>query len=156
MVGPVILTVIPLNSNQRMAKTTDQSQDDLSVNVLEARELRLVDENVSVRASLGCSGQKNGSGWTVFQMFDNDGMPRIELQVCDDGCSIRLNTVGDSQVITISVADTRGNGLSINAHDGTPAIRMGISHPESNDPRGNHPELVMYDEKEQKAWSVNP
>jgi hypothetical protein len=127
---------------------------DLSVNTLEAREIRLVDSKGSTRATMGCSDQKSGRGWTVFQMLDDDGLPRIELQVSNEGCSIRLNTLGDAQGITVSVSDTAGNGLSINGHDGSPAIRMGISHPESNDPRGNHPELTMYDDTKQKTWSV--
>lgn len=127
---------------------------DLSVNTLEAREIRLVDSKGNARATMGCSDQKSGKGWTVFQLFDDEGLPRIELQVSNEGCSIRLNTLGDAQGVTVSVSDKIGNGLSINGHDGRPAIRMGISHPESSDPRGNHPEITMYDENNQKTWSV--
>ena len=94
---------------------------------------------------MSCHNEKSGGDLTVFQMFDDSGTPRIELQVSDEGCVVRLNTPKDAQGVSLASSNRRGNGLSINRDDNTPAIRIGVSHPESGDPRGEHAELIVYD-----------
>ena len=104
----------------------------------------MVNSNGDLRATMVSS--ESGFG-TVFQMFDDSGTPRIELQVSDEGCVVRLNTLGDSQGVSIASSNERGNGLSINRDDNSPAIAIGVSNPESRDPRGEYAELVVYDDE---------
>ena len=125
----------------------------LSVNTLEVRELRLINSKGELRATMACSGNASGDELTVFQMFDNSGTPRVELQVSGEGCVVRLNTLNDSQGVSIAASNSRGNGLSINRNDNSPAISIGVSHPDSGDPRGEHAEFVVHDgDGNQQAW----
>ena len=119
----------------------------LSVDTLEARCLRLVNSKGDLRATMVCSEGGSGGDLTVFQMFDDSGTPRIELQVSDEGCVVRLNTLGDSQGVSIASSNDRGNGLSINRDDNRPAIAIGVSNAESGDPRGEYAELIVYDDE---------
>ena len=125
----------------------------LSVDTLEVRELQLVNSKGKLRATMVCSEIDSGGELTVFQMFDASGTPRVELQVSDEGCVVRLNTLGDSQGVSIAASNSRGNGLSINRDDNRPAIVMGVSHPDSGDPRGEFAEVVVHDsDGNQKHW----
>lgn len=134
----------------------NRDDDVLRVNALEAREIRLVDESGRERASLTCSGGTSGQeGYVVVQLNDGNGLPRIELQVDDQGCSIRLNTPDDARGVSLQVADGIGTGIGVNDQKGDPRIRIGISHPESADPRGCHPEVTMIDDGIQRSWTVD-
>ena len=135
--------------------TNTPNDPHLSVNTLEVRELRLVNSKGELRATMACSASGTGDELTVFQMFDEAGTPRIELQVSEEGCVVRLNTLGDSQGVSIGASNNRGNGLSINRDDNRPAITMGVSHPDSGDPRGEYAELTIHDDDgNQKSWPI--
>lgn len=134
----------------------DDDRDVMRVDVLEARQIRLVDQSGKERASLSSwASDKDNPGGVVLQLHGENGLPRVELQVDGGGCSVRLNTKEDAQGITLSINDGVGTGIGINNHNNYPCIRIGISHPDSNDPRGNHPEVTMYEGDEQRTWMID-
>ncbi|MFM7922646.1 MAG: hypothetical protein ACKPJJ_20695, partial [Planctomycetaceae bacterium] len=84
-----------------------------------------------------------------------NGRPRLELQVDPNGSpSIRLSTPNDGAGISMAVSDGNGNGLSIGDFLGKPCIMMGIPHPDSNDPRGPHPDITVLDELSHRGWTA--
>ena len=130
---------------------------ELRVGTLIANEILLVDKSGRERAALLCSdGQGDDPGHTVLQLFGLNGTPRIELQVDVEGCCIRLNTPDDAHGIAIAFSDNRGTGISVNDHEGKPAISLEVSHPGSDDPRGNHPEIKLTDGKRQRSLTLDP
>jgi hypothetical protein len=128
----------------------------LCVDVVETREIVLVDEFGTPRATVFCSGGNGGKGgFTVIQINDDNGRPRIELQVDEHGnpC-IRLNTPNDGCGVSMAVNDERGNGLSVGDFEGKPCIMLGVPHPDSQDPPGLHPHITLIDERSRRGWTA--
>jgi hypothetical protein len=128
----------------------------LSVDVIETQAIVLVDEYGTQRATVSCSGGDGGKGgFTVIQINDDRGRPRLELQVDSSGNpSIRLSTPNDGCGVSMAVSDGHGNGLSVGDSDGKPCIMIGVPHPDSNDPRGPHPEITLIDELARRGWTA--
>ena len=128
----------------------------LAVDVIEAQQIILVDEYGTQRASLSCSGgDGDAGGYTVIHIKDDEGRPRIMLQVDDQGnpC-ICLFTRNNSPGVSMAVDHGHGNGLTICDSEGKPCIMLGIGGPDSNDPRSPEPEITMIDEHGRKVWTV--
>lgn len=140
---------------KKRKKRAKRQKTKLNIDELEVRQISLVDEYGTCRASLGCCGGDGGiGGFTSIQINDDDGQPRIELEVVDDGSPfVRLNMPGQVLGVAIAANDKQGNGLSVYDHEGKPLINIGISHPESVDPRGPTPEIVVLDPLSRRAWS---
>lgn len=140
-----------------MAKKRPKRQPKkLTVDVVEARAFVLVDEYGVERASLSCFGGDGGTGgWTVIHINDDDGRPRLTLQVDDHGNpSLCLFTRNNSPGVAMAVNNGHGNGLSITDWQGKSCIMLGIPAPESNDPRGQHPDITVIDEQGRRTWSA--
>lgn len=131
----------------------DRQPQRLAVDVLEAKEIVLVDMQGRERASLACSGGENSHA--VIHLYDEEGRPRITLQVNDRGNpSICLFNQQNSPCVSMSVNDRRGNGLTICDSEGKPCIMAGIPGPDSDDPRGPAPEITVVDELGHRMWTV--
>ena len=129
----------------------------LTVDVVEAQSIILVDEYGTERASLSCSGGDDGTGGhTVVHLHDDEGRPRIMLQVDARGNpAICLFNSNNSPGISTAANAGLGNGLTICDPDGKPVIIMGIPGPESEDPRGSKPEITVFDEQSRTGWTVS-
>jgi hypothetical protein len=128
----------------------------LSVGVLQARAIVLVDESGKERVTVSCSVSVScPRGFTVIQINDDAGRPRLEFQVdCDGNPCLRLvESTGTSGVEIVATAQ-KGNGISVAGSDGKQFISLGVSHPDSVDPRGARPTIDVVDLKNQQMWSV--
>lgn len=127
----------------------------LSIDVIEARAIVLVDEYGIERANLFCTGGDAGKGgMTVVQINDDNGRPRLELQVDPSGNpAIRLATPNDGSGVSLAVNEV-GNGMSIGDFEGKTCIMLGVPHPDSDDPRGPHPDIHVFDEDTGRQWSA--
>lgn len=103
----------------------------LTIDVIEARVIVLVDEYGNERATISCSvGADGRGGSTVIQVSDDAGRPRLELQVDREGNpGIRLSTPTGASGVSISVNAGHGNGMSIADKDGLPCIEIGGINP---------------------------
>lgn len=127
----------------------------LSVDVVEAQHISLVDEFGTQRMNLYCTGGEGGVGGSaVVQINGDDGRPRIELQVYPTAASISLLNDNLSTGVSFAVNYDQSNGMCISTVDGKPCIMLGISGPKSNDPRGPHPDITIHDEIDKRFWSV--
>lgn len=128
----------------------------LTIDVIEARAIVLVDEYGNERATVSCTVADGGmGGFTVIQIKDDAGRPRLELQVDPDGNpGIRLFTSTGASGVSIAATAGRGNGMSISDMDGRPGISLGVPHPDSGDPRAPRPASDVIDERGQRVWSV--
>jgi hypothetical protein len=128
----------------------------LTIDVIEARAIVIVDEFGNERATLSCSVGPGGvGGFTVIQIKDDHGRPRLELQVDPQGNpGIRLVAPNGGSGVSMSVTDGQGNGISIADFESKPCISLGIPHPDSRDPRGPRPVIDVIDERGQRVWSV--
>ncbi len=125
----------------------------LSIDVVEARAIVLVDEYGNERVSFSCSGEAGGH--TVIHVNDGQGRPSLTIQVDHQGnASISLFNQNKSSGISLAVNNGRGNGLGVADPSGTPCIVLGAPGPESDDPRGPHPEITVLDTHGQRMWSV--
>lgn len=140
-----------------MAKTHPKRElKKLTIDVVEARAIYLVDEHGNERAAISCSAGEGGAGGsTVIQINDDAGRPRLELQVDSRGNpGIRLVASNGGFGVSIGVSDGQGNGISIADVEGHPCIMLGVPHPDSPDPRGRQPAIDVIDEHGRRAWSV--
>lgn len=128
----------------------------LSIDVIEARVLVLVDEFGTERVSVSCSGGEGGQGGsTVFHIKDDDGCPRLTLQVdCRGNPSVLLSTPNGGAGVSMAVNADRGNGFAIGDSAGRPLIQMGVPGEKSEDPRGPHPSIDVLDKNGGRGWSV--
>lgn len=128
----------------------------LSVDVIETQSIILVDEYGSERAKLSCSGGDGGiGGFTYISLNDDEGHPKITLQVGDHGNpSITLYTRNNSSGVSMAVNNGHGNGLAIHGSHSKSCIMLGVPGPESNDPRGQTPDITVIDENGQRNWSA--
>ena len=127
----------------------------LSVDVVEARQIVLVDEFGTERASLFCLGGDGGiGGYTTIQLNGDDGRPRLELQVDAKGSCIRLLNPNDSSGVSLAVQFGECNGIFIGDGGGRTCITLGIHDPKSNHPPGPHPDIHIIDERTGRFWSA--
>lgn len=136
-------------------KQATRRSSKLTIDEIQTRSLVLVDEHGKARATMCCLGNEDGtSGFTLIQINDDAGRPRIELQVDHKGNpSIRLSTPNDGGGVSIGVNDGLGNGLSVGDHEGKPCIIIGVPHPDSGDPR-THPEITILDPQSCRGWTA--
>jgi hypothetical protein len=129
----------------------------LNVDIVETQAIVLVDEFGTERASLSCSGGDGGAGGhTVVHLHDDEGRPRITLQVDDQGNpSMCLFNCSNSPGVSMAANGDRGNGLKICDADGKSVIMLGIPGPESDDPRGPKPDITVFDEQGGTQWTVS-
>lgn len=138
-----------------MAKKRAKAQvSNLTVDSIETKMVVLVDEYGKQRANLSCSGGDGGNGgFTLLQIFDDGGKPRIELQVDGTGnASIALKNVNGGSTGVSMVVSESGNGWGVNDHRGVPCISCGVGHPESNHPGG--PNISVVDRKATLGWNA--
>lgn len=135
----------------------DLDRKALRVGTLTANEFFLVDKSGNERVALLCSegDSDEDPGHALIQLLDPNRIPRIELQVDIEGCCVRLNTPDDANGVTIGFAEDRGTGISISDREGKRAITIGISHPASGDPRGNHPEITLTDGDNHRSLTID-
>lgn len=128
----------------------------LTIDVIEARAIVLVDEYGNERVTVSCNAGADGiGGFAVIQIKDDSGLPRLELQVDGQGnACIRLITPNGGSGVSIAAADGQGNGMSIADFEGKPCISLGVPHPDSGDPRAPRPAIDVIDEHGQRVWSV--
>ncbi len=140
-----------------MAKTRPKRDPKkLTIDVIETRAIVLVDEYGNERATVSCSVGADGvGGFTVIQIKDDAGRPRLELQVDPDGNpGIRLVTSNGAPGVSISVTAGQGTGMTITDLNGKPCISLGVPHPDSGDPRSPRPAIDVIDECGRRFWSV--
>lgn len=138
-----------------MAKKRPKRQPKkLSIDVVEAQQIALVDEFGTKRASLSCSGgHGGGSSFVVIHLNDDQGSPKISLQVGSDGVpSICLFTPNNAPGVSMAV-NPEGIGMSISDTEGKPCIQLGVAGPKTQDPRGPGPEICVHDEPRKAVWS---
>jgi hypothetical protein len=136
------------------AKKKRRKPSTLTVDVIEARSIVLVDEAGNPRVSLACSNGQGEKSFTIIHLNDDSGRPRITLQVDGNGnAGIVLHTANNASGVSIAVNDA-GNGMSISDSEGQPGISMGFPGPNSNDPRGNRPNIDVVDLTGKRTWSV--
>ena len=125
----------------------------LSVDELEVRKITLVDEYGNCRATLNCwGGDGCVGGYASISLNDDAGQPRIELEVHDCGSPfIRLNMPNSNPGVSLAANDGLGNGMAVYDFEGKPLIQIGISHPDSNDPRGS--EISVLNPQVRRGWS---
>ncbi len=128
----------------------------LSIDVIETQAIVIVDEYGSERATVSCSGGDGGKGgMTLIQINDDAGRPRLELQVDSNGNpNIRLSTPNDGSGVSLGVNDESGNGISVGDYKGNSCILIGVSNPASQNPNGTRPDIILFDEAKQIAWSA--
>lgn len=138
---------------KKKKKRAKRPKAKLNIDELEVRQISLIDEYGTCRASLSCSGGDGGIGRrTSIEINDDAGQPRIELEVVDDGSPfLRLNMPNQVAGVSLGVNEGQGNGMSIYDHEGRPLVMLGVSHPASDDPRGAHPDVVVLDPENRKA-----
>ena len=127
--------------------------ENIVVNNLDARCIRLVNSKGEPRITMTCSAAESGAELTLFSILDDNGMPRLELQVCGDETGIRISdTCGNVSISIASRSD--GGGLVVNDSDGNGAIVAGVSSAEHRDPDGNipKPRLEIRDRETGKTW----
>lgn len=135
-----------------MKKRKKRQTSKLNIDELEVRRITLVDEYGKSRASLHCSGGDGGiGGFTSISLNDDAGQPRIELEVHEGSPFIRLNMPDANAGVSIAANDGLGNGMSVYDHEGRPLIQIGISHPDSDDPRGS--EISVLNPPSRRGWS---
>lgn len=125
---------------------TLNEQKTISADVVVARCIRLVDESGNVSIELSTSQIANGVRLTVIQIFDDNGMPRLELQVTNDEAGIRI--VDKSDKASISLATRKdGSGMSLRNAEGSLSIVAGVANDTERDPDGNRqrPRLELHD-----------
>jgi hypothetical protein len=127
----------------------------LAVDVLEARVISLMDERGKRRASLTCFPGREGRGFTLLELLDDAGCPRLTLQVDEKGIpSIGLFTATGGPCVSMSVNEG-GSGLSIwGTEKDSGFLMLGVAGTKHNDPRGPGPRLDVVDSKGRRSWSV--
>ena len=147
--GSVITAVIPLST----AKRTPRMSENIVVNKLDARCIRLVNSKGQPRITMTSSAPESGAELTLFSIFDDNGKPRLELQVCGDETGIRISDACGNVSISIG-SRSEGGGFVINDSDGIGGIVAGVSSAEDRDPDGNipKPRLEIRDRESGKTW----
>ena len=131
-------------------RTGKQQPSKLAIDLVQARSFVLVDEQGHERASLSCSSE-NG-GYTVLHLNDNDGRPRITLQIDGNGNpGLILFAADNSPGVSLAVKDD-GSGLSITRGDNPSIISIGVPGP--SNARGSHPSIDVIDSAGHRTWSV--
>jgi hypothetical protein len=134
-------------------KRANREPSKLTAEVIAARAFVLVDESGRERATLSCGVGEDGT-FTVIHLNDDEGRPRITLQVGDKGdSSIILFTSGGGTGVSLAATGT-GNGVWIADAEGRPCIMAGVPGSDSHDPRGPGPKLDVLDEDRKRTWSV--
>jgi hypothetical protein len=106
---------------------TREEEKTISADVIEARCIRLVDESGKVSIELSTSQIGDGVRLTVIQILDDNGQPRLELQVSNDEAGIRI--VDKSDKASISLATRKyGSGLSVQNAEGSLSIVAGVAN----------------------------
>jgi len=91
---------------------------------------------------------------TVIQINDDQGRPRLELQVDPSGNpGVWRSTPSDGPGVSLSV-NRHGNGISVSDAEGKPCIMLGVGHAKTGDPRGPGPQIDVLDEQNGRGWSV--
>lgn len=116
-----------------MAKRKPKPKPTVTYDEIVAHSIRLVDRAGNDRIMLHASAEE--PGLAGIQIVGSSGLPRLELQVADDGqVGIRMTNQENQNVIQIGINQT-GNGLSISTSEGMPVIMMGV-HAEQFGPFG--------------------
>lgn len=133
-------------------RRTRRTPSKLSADVIETQAISLVDATGKQRAIITCGLDDENRGFTVVHLNDDQGRPRITLQVDDAGHpSIVLFTADNATAVSFA-ANSVGNGLAINGVGG--CISLGVPAPEPNDPRGSGPKIDVVDTAKGRTWSV--
>lgn len=127
-------------------KKPNSKLPDIDVNCVRARCIELVDARGNLRAtfvtSSGC--QKNQSA-TLIQMFGDDGLPQLELQIIDGSPGIRLTAPNDRVGFSVSVDET-SNAIMIGDAEGRAVAQMGVYHQGGDEtPFGSKPFVLLSD-----------
>lgn len=131
------------------------SNDEKSVqvaDVVEARCIRLVDEFGNVSIELSNSKSSDGGRFTVIQIFDENGLPRLELQVSNAESGIRIIDKSSKASISLSTR-VDGSGMSIRNAEGSLSIIAGVANDSELDPNGKRqrPRLELHDHTSKKT-----
>lgn len=118
----------------------------ISADVIEARCIRLIDESGQVSVKLSTSKVDDGLRVTVIQIFDDNGMPRLELQVSNDEAGIRIIDKSDNAKILLATRKD-GSGMSLQNAEGSLSIVAAVANETERDPDGNRqrPRLELHD-----------
>lgn len=129
----------------------------LSVDLLEARAIHLVDESGAVRASCSCAADDTEKrGHVVIHLYDRDGRPRLSLQVDDEeGPSVSLFNQTNSPCVSLGVMNNRGNGISICDSEGKPRIRAGAGDVGSTGAAKQAAEIIVRNSDGDVVWAID-
>jgi hypothetical protein len=131
-----------------------EMKNDIVVDTIEARCIRLVDGDGKPRVSMTASQANDASpGMTVIAILGEHGEPRLELQVCGDEAGIRVSD--DAGKVAISMASRRdGCGMAFYDTDEQPGVLAGVASDAGLDPDGNMPppRLEITDRTTGRTW----
>lgn len=104
-----------------VAKRKTKQKPNVTHEEIVTHSIRLVDRQGNDRITMQAA-----DGYSLVQFMGEAGVPQIELQVVDNGdATIRIGNQEDQTAISIGVNQS-GNGISINAQDGTFVVMMGV------------------------------
>ena len=128
----------------------------LTIDVIEARSFVLIDDYGKPRVELSCCvGEGGKEGFTMIQINDDTGRPRLVLQVDPKGTpSIALFGSMNDPGISMAVNEELGRGISVSDAEGNRCISLGVAGPGSQDPRGPYPRIDVLDIPGKRQWSV--
>jgi len=134
---------------------TREEEKTISADVIEARSIRLVDESGKVSIELSTSQIGDGVRLTVIQIFDDNGKPRLELQVCNDEAGIRIVDKSDKASISLATRED-GSGMSLRNAEGSLSIVAGVANDTERDPDGNRqrPRLELHDHSTKESLYI--
>jgi hypothetical protein len=134
---------------------TSKEEKTISADVIEARCIRLVDESGHVSVELSTSKIDDGLRLTVIQIFDDNGMPRLELQVSNDEAGIRIIDKSDKAKILLATRKD-GSGMSLQNAEGSLSIVAAVANDAERDPGGNRqrPRLELHDHTTKESLYV--
>lgn len=133
---------------KRATKKAKKEDTYLTVDCIDARSLRLLDDTGTPRILLVA-----GSESSLIQLLSDDGLPRLELSVRGDNSSIRLYGAGDVIGCSMAVTD-HSNGIAVNDRDGVSVISCGIYHDRQATPIGLQPVIIVTNNESGRQWTI--
>jgi hypothetical protein len=123
----------------------------LSIERLEVGMIVLVDEQGVERAMLTCSTGPEIGCATWLHMNDEQGRPRLSLQVNELGSSVCLYSQNDA-TLSMKASEAHGVGIWVSDRASNSSVSIGVPGPKSGDPRGIHPDITVMEAG--RGWSV--
>lgn len=129
-------------------------KNQIEADVVRAKSFVLVDDQDRDRATLSAvpSG-KNGA--VVLHLSDHNGLPRISLQIDENGNpSICLFTENSAPSVSLAIDKDRGNGIMVGDEEGRPCVMIGVPGAKA-ECLSDSPHIIVLDQEGEELWSTN-